>query len=1120
MPSNPSIEHPDELEPAGAVFVDRGGRRYAVVEGVDRMEPFLVRLSGDGDLWAFCGSNGPLTAGRVDPDTAFFPYVTADKLLRHADSSGPLTIFRVTRAGSPPVRWRPWVDPAGGDRRRRLLKSVDGTEVVFEETHRELGLRLTSTLATCDRYGLVRTVVLENLAQESARIEYLDGWHQLVPPNIGVDLWSQMSYLAIGYMRQELLPDAPIAVYALNAKIEDLPVANESLRYACAWSVGHAGPRILISDRQVAAFLAGEPVHTERQARGAMGAFLVADSVTLAPGAAARWMDGADTRVDAAHVVELAAELADPDRLVAAVERALETDRESLWRRVAAADGIQKTADETADAHHFANVLFNAMRGGTFVDGHRVPADDFRRYVRAQNAAVAARQRAWLASLEDGLEIDEVLARARAAGDVQLERLAAQYLPLTFGRRHGDPSRPWNRFSIRVKDETGAPVLGYEGNWRDIFQNWEALAVAYPGWLSSMISVFLNASTADGYNPYRITRDGIDWEVPDPKNPWASIGYWGDHQLIYLVKLLEARERLEPGRLAESLGGERFAYARVPYFIGSFDAALANPHDTITFDAGLHHELLAAKARTGADGCLRADEDGEPLLVSLGEKLLLPLLVKLTNFVPDGGVWLNTQRPEWNDANNALAGWGLSVITTSHAFRYLRFLQSATRGGGRFRLSKPVADLLAAVTSGFSSLPEASTPQTRFAAMRELGRAGEAHRASVYRAVSRPEIEVDVAAIERLAEAVLPVLAGTIRSNRRDDGLYHAYNLLRLEGDRAEIDRLYLMLEGQVGVIESGLLDGEETVRILAALQASDLYRPDQRSFVLYPDVELPSIVDRAVLPGPPPVAEPHLFTQDARGRWHFQADLRNGRDLEAHLTALSADEATRAATLELWERTFHHRSFTGRSRRFFMFEGLGSIYWHMISKLLLAVGEAIERTDTSSPARDELERAYRRVRDGLGFRRDARSWGAFPTDPYSHTPRDRGAQQPGMTGAVKEEILARVLELGVHAEGGEIRFDPNRIDATEYCPSSSKLSYVSRDGSVRSRSLAPGSIGFTLCGTPVVYTAGSEATVRVEDAQGHVDTYPGGRLPASHARQVLRRTGEIAAITVTVPRV
>ena len=61
-----------------------------------------------------------------------------------------------------------------------------------------------------------------------------------------------------------------------------------------------------------------------------------------------------------------------------------------------------------------------------------------------------------------------------------------------------------------------------------------------------MISKFLNASTADGYNPYRITSDGIDWETIEPDNPWSFIGYWGDHQVIYLLKLLEISRRSLP----------------------------------------------------------------------------------------------------------------------------------------------------------------------------------------------------------------------------------------------------------------------------------------------------------------------------------------------------------------------------------------------------------------------------------------------------------------------------------------------------------------------------------------------------------------------------------------------
>ena len=112
-------------------------------------------------------------------------------------------------------------------------------------------------------------------------------------------------------------------------------------------------------------------------------------------------------------------------------------------------------------------------------------------------------------------------------------------MPIIFSRRHGDPSRPWNRFNIRLLDENKNPILNYEGNWRDIFQNWEALLWSYPEYAANVCSIFVNAMTVEGYNPYRISREGLDWEVPEEGNPWAQFGYWGDHQVIYLQKILE-----------------------------------------------------------------------------------------------------------------------------------------------------------------------------------------------------------------------------------------------------------------------------------------------------------------------------------------------------------------------------------------------------------------------------------------------------------------------------------------------------------------------------------------------------------------------------------------------------
>ena len=255
-----------------------------------------------------------------------------------------------------------------------------------------------------------------------------------------------------------------------------------------------------------------------------------------------------------------------------------------------------------------------------------------------------------------------------------MERLCNEYLPLTFSRRHGDPSRPWNRFAITGKGPDGRRVLNYEGNWRDIFQNWEALAVSFPSFVSSMVSKFLNASTVDGYNPYLVTRDGLDWEVHDPNDPWSHIGYWGDHQIIYLLKLMEILERSDPAVLRGFLTRDLFSFANVPYRIRTFSQLLKNPRETVDFDPVLDDLTRKRVGEAGSDGKLLWDNKGQVRHVNLTEKLLISLLAKFANFIPGAGIWLNTQRPEWNDANNALVGNGVSMVTRTQLRRYLCIL--------------------------------------------------------------------------------------------------------------------------------------------------------------------------------------------------------------------------------------------------------------------------------------------------------------------------------------------------------------------------------------------------------------------------------------------------------------
>ena len=65
--------------------------------------------------------------------------------------------------------------------------------------------------------------------------------------------------------------------------------------------------------------------------------------------------------------------------------------------------------------------------------------------------------------------------------------------------------------------------------------------------------------------------------------------------------------------------------------------------------------------------------------VSMAEKLLVLQLSKLSNFIPDGGIWLNTQRPEWNDANNALVGYGVSMVTLYYLNRHISFINNVLK---------------------------------------------------------------------------------------------------------------------------------------------------------------------------------------------------------------------------------------------------------------------------------------------------------------------------------------------------------------------------------------------------------------------------------------------------------
>ena len=56
--------------------------------------------------------------------------------------------------------------------------------------------------------------------------------------------------------------------------------------------------------------------------------------------------------------------------MVAAIENNIADGTAALNAIVAQADGVQHTADQAGMARHYANVLFNVMRGGIYADNY------------------------------------------------------------------------------------------------------------------------------------------------------------------------------------------------------------------------------------------------------------------------------------------------------------------------------------------------------------------------------------------------------------------------------------------------------------------------------------------------------------------------------------------------------------------------------------------------------------------------------------------------------------------------------------------------------------------------------------------------------------------------------
>ena len=1125
--------------------VEINAETYLKISNHDHMRPFLMSIVSDANHWMFISSNGGLTAGRKNSDYALFPYYTDDKITEGADTTGSKSLFWVEKNDQKHL-WQPFSKRNQSNVSKNLYKNEYGDKVIFEEVNHDLQLIFRYQWCSSDAFGFVKESFLKNDSQEDVAVTLLDGIENIMPYGVPEHLQGIRSNLADAYKRNELDPRSGLGIFALSAIIVDRAEPSEALKANVAWSLGLDSPTHLLSSTQLETFRTNATVREELDVKAERGAYFVSQTINLSGGEEKKWRIVADVNLDVAQVENLSYQIQNEAYLNEQITADVAKGTQQLINLVASSDGLHLTSDRKRNIRHYSNTLFNIMRGGIVDKNYQVECQDFSQYLRKANKEVFKSQAKKIDELGDVFSYPQLLEVASASKDNDFIRLATEYLPLKFSRRHGDPSRPWNKFSINTQNEDGSKVLDYEGNWRDIFQNWEALALSFPAFIEGMIAKFLNASTFDGYNPYRVTKDGFDWETIEPDDPWSYIGYWGDHQIIYLLKFLEIAEGHYPGKLEDYFSKEIFIYANVPYKIKSYEEILTDPKDTIDFDQSLDRQIRQKRSEIGADGALLSSAKSQIHHVNFIEKVLATTLAKLSNFVPEGGIWLNTQRPEWNDANNALVGNGVSMVTLYYLRRFFSFFHGLLGNEGHYHLSEEMVRLFSQIHQAFKThkgaLERNFSDQKRRELLDRLGEAGSDYREKIYSSSftgSRKEVSAED--LRSFSQLIIQFLDHSIQANKRPDGMYHAYNLLTIANEQeASVSHLNEMLEGQVAVLSSGYLSGKEALEVLDAMKNSKLFRADQYSYLLYPDKELPGFLKKNILTQEN-IKKSRLLLKlviddneevikkDINGNYHFHGSFRNANNVKESLSKLSNDakykelvKQDQQTVLDIYEGLFNHKAFTGRSGTFFGYEGLGSIYWHMVSKLLLAVTEVClkaKKENEPEEVRGRLLEHFYEILEGIGVHKSAERYGAFPVDPYSHTPAGKGVQQPGMTGQVKEDILSRIAELGVFVSKGAIQFDPYLLRASEFTDASSVFNYVDTNEERQSITLAVNSLAFTYCQVPVIYHIAAKQGIAVLRSDNTTQLIDGHALDVDSSHELFNRTGKISSITVNIER-
>ena len=412
------------------------GVSYYKISNNDAMRPFFMSIVSDSNHWMFISSNGGLSAGRKDNESALFPYYTDDKITESADITGSKTILQIHLDGKTYL-WEPFSDKYNGIYKvhRNLYKNSFGNKVVFEELNENLGITFRYQWNSSNLYGFVKKSTIINNTNKEINVTILDGIQNILPYGVPADVQNRVSNLVDAYKRSELDKESGIGIYALSAIIVDKAEPSEALKASIAWSVGIKNAKYLVSSLQLDDFRKGNKIEQEVDVKAEKGAYFVTSDIALQPESNETWLIVANVNQSMSSIREISEKIKHDSDLPLLIQDDIDLGTKCLLELNGASDGMQLSADKLRNTRHFSNTLFNIMRGGIFDDNYKIEKSDFVKYIEKANIKVHHKKQDLLADLPKVFSINQLRKLAVIDEDKNFKRLAFEYMPIKFSRR-------------------------------------------------------------------------------------------------------------------------------------------------------------------------------------------------------------------------------------------------------------------------------------------------------------------------------------------------------------------------------------------------------------------------------------------------------------------------------------------------------------------------------------------------------------------------------------------------------------------------------------------------------------------------------------------------------------